>query len=215
MNGFFVLGHIAFFKKVVESSHDPGFVFRRQGFVGAVPIRQHAQPFEFPPLNIDPVSRVAGGFLSERHAADLAFVPALFLHELVLNGKAVAIPSGDIGRPEPAEGFVFHDDVFKDFVQRMTHVNGAVGVRRAVVENEGSPGGVSFLNFLVHLKFFPQRERGGFPQRQVRFHGKGGLGQLNVVFGFHGTSILAKWSPLGIPGLPFVAVLLKLHSCDK
>jgi hypothetical protein len=48
----------------------------------------------------------------------------------------VTIPPGDINAIKSLHGLVTDDHVLEDLVERMTNMDIAVGVRRAVVKNE-------------------------------------------------------------------------------
>ena len=51
----------------------------------------------------------------------------------MLNGKAMAIPTGDIRRAETSGDLVAHDNVLESLVQGGTDVNVAVRKRRSIV----------------------------------------------------------------------------------
>jgi len=58
------------------------------------------------------------------------------LLDLVLDRQAVTVPARRVARVEAGELARLDDHVFQDLVGRVTHVQGAVRVGRAVVQDE-------------------------------------------------------------------------------
>ena len=75
--------------------------------------------------------------------------------DLVLDGQSVAVPARHVGGVETGQGFGADDDVLENLVQRVTDVDAAVGVRRAVVQHELGPAGRGLADFLVELLLLP------------------------------------------------------------
>jgi hypothetical protein len=75
--------------------------------------------------------------------------------DLVFDGKAVAIPSGDKGSPVAAEGFVADDDVLDDLIEGGADVYVAIREGRAVVEKKEGTVGPCPLDLAVEVNFFP------------------------------------------------------------
>ena len=73
----------------------------------------------------------------------------------MLDGLAVAVPAGHVGREEPALRMGLVHEVLEDLVEGMADMDGAVGVRRAVVQDEGLAVLVLLENLLVDMLFFP------------------------------------------------------------
>ena len=106
------------------------------GEVGRVPRSVGPQSLELLTLDLDV-------FLRKRPAPP-AFVrrgdALLFLAELeidlVFDGQPVTVPAGDVGGVQPFHGLDPNDEILEHLVQRGSHVNVAVGVWGAVVQDE-------------------------------------------------------------------------------
>ena len=61
---------------------------------------------------------------------------ARFLHHLVFDRQAVAVPARHVRRAFAQHGLRFHDEIFEDFVERGAHVDVAVGEWRTIVQDE-------------------------------------------------------------------------------
>ena len=124
--------------------------------VRMVPVTQHAQAFELFPLDIDELMGIGvalGPQVQRRHAVA---VHAHGIQAGVLNGHAVGIPAGNIGRVKAFGVFIFNNDIFQDLVHGRTHMDMAVGIGRPVMEH---PFGMPFMQLLflfVNLVLFPE-----------------------------------------------------------
>ena len=65
----------------------------------------------------------------------LADFVAEFGHDFDFDGQAVAIPAGDVGGVEAGHGLVVDDEILEDLVDDVAHVDIAVGVGGAVVQD--------------------------------------------------------------------------------
>ena len=104
------------------------------GLVGVLPVAHHAHALEALALHVDIVvgKLVAGG--AELGDAHGLVVQLVLLDDGGLDGHAVVIPAGDIGRVVAAHGVAAGDEVLQRLVQGVTHVQRTVGERRAVVQ---------------------------------------------------------------------------------
>ena len=144
-----------------ELTDDLGFGFRRHGRVRPVPVAEHAEPAELAALDVDPAGGELTALLAELNDGHLVLVlagGAVALLDLPLDGKAVAVPAGDVVGVLPQHLLGAVDDVLEDLVEPGADVDVAVGVRRAVVKNELLPacGGLAQPSEQVH----------GLPARQ-------------------------------------------------
>ena len=123
----------AAFDDALESPDLVRFVAEIHGAVGVVPVAQHTQALEFAALDVDLLggkSAAPGLHLVARQIA------AKFLFDGVFDGQAMAVPARNVDRIQPLELARFHDHVLQDLVDRVSHVNLAIGVRGAVVQHE-------------------------------------------------------------------------------
>ncbi len=140
----------------------------------------------------------------------------------VLDRQPVAVPTGHVGRVESVERSRLDDDVLQDLVDRVPDVNRAVGIGRAVVQDEFRPARRRGPQPLVDLALVPPREHLGLAARQIAFHRKGGVGKIDgvLVVGHRGSGthcdslsepeILNEFRDLiqKFPPLPFRALVL-------
>jgi hypothetical protein len=75
--------------------------------------------------------------------------------DLVFDRQAVAVPARHIGRVETGQRPRADDDVLEDLVDRVANVNVAVGVGRAVVQDEARAPLRGFADLLVELFLLP------------------------------------------------------------
>ena len=87
-----------------------------------------------------------------------------------LDWQAMAIPARHVGRIEAGERLRAHDDVLEDLVERVTDVDAAVGVGRAVVQDELRPVRADLPQLLVQADAVPARQGLRLALRQAGFH---------------------------------------------
>ena len=127
-----------------------------QGQIGMIPVAQHAQPFEFFPLDINKLMGVGITFCPQIQRRHAVTVHTHSVETGMFNRHAVRIPAGNIRSIIALGIFIFNDDIFQYFIQRMSHVEMTVGIGRPVMEH---PLGMSFMQFLflfINLVFFPE-----------------------------------------------------------
>src|SRR5690554_2251209 len=167
------LGH-----DLAQRPHNTRFNFRVHGQVGLVPLAHHAQADEVGFLAFDLLGGVIAAGLAEGFVIHLHTGFADFLLHLVLARQAVAIPAGHIGCVIAHETAGFHDHVFQDLVDRMPDVNAAVGVGRAIVQDELFPAFALFAQVAVYVQVLPSLEHVRLAIGQVTAHGKRSFRQI-------------------------------------
>ena len=88
---------------------------------------------------------------------------------------AVVIPAGDVGSIVPAHGRRAVDEVLDALVERVAHVQRAVGERRAVVQREQGLAAVLLEKLVVKVEFFPVLEHIWLAHRKTASHRETGL----------------------------------------
>ena len=178
LNRFRAAVEIARFVDFAEHAHGIRLGFEIHGQVGVVPIAQHAQT--------DEVFFLAGNLFGGIFAAQFAetrfghvFAVQLFHHHF--DGQAVAVPARHIRRVETGLGFAADNDVFEDFVDGMTDVDVAVGIRRAVVQDEFRTAFGDFAQFLIAFVLVPAFQPRRLALGEVAAHRKRAFEQ---VYGF-------------------------------
>ena len=167
------LGH-----DLAQRPHDARFYFRVHGQVGLVPLAHYAQTDEVGFLAFDLLGGVITAGLAEGFVVHLHTGFADFLLYLVLDRQAVAIPAGHVGCVKAHKAAGFHDHVFQDLVDRMPDVNAAVGVGRAIVQDELFPAFALLAQVAVYVQILPVLEHVRLALGQVTAHGKRGFRQI-------------------------------------
>ena len=102
----------------------------------------------------------------------------------------MAVPARHIGRVEAAQRARFDDHVFEDLVDCVTDVDLAVGVGRAVVQDEGGCAAPRGTNLAVDVLVLPAGQHLGLAGGQVRLHGELRLRQVQrVLVVSHGSPV--------------------------
>ncbi len=105
----------------------------------------------------------------------------------------MAIPAGHIGRILAQQRLRAADRVLEHMVERMAHVDVAIGVGRAVMKDEFLAPRAGFAQLLVELLLLPAREDTRLLLRQPGLHGEIGLRQED------GISVIARFGHGGGP----------------
>ena len=165
--------------------HPLGVEIHRE--VGVFPVAGDAQTLELFALDIDPACGEVTAFTAkfvDRHLILVAALLAVLLFDLPLDGQAMAIPTGDIARVKTHHLVGAHDHVLDGFVERVTDVEMAVGIGRAVVQRELLAATV--FGFVAQAVIDADLLPTGQPLRlalgQACAHGEIGLGQVQGRF---------------------------------
>ena len=143
--------------------------------IGIVPVAEHTEADEISLLDVHLLRRVSAA--KRAHLGGRQMLAVSHLH-LVLDGQTVAIPTRHIRRVEPGQRFGADDDVFQDFIERVPEVQIAVGVGRAIVQDEFWPSGAGCADSLVELVLLPGGNPARLAARQIAAHGEGRIGQI-------------------------------------
>ena len=167
-------------QELAQLADDLGFGREAHGRVGVVPIADDAEALEFLALDVDPLLGEFPAFAAEfddRHLVLVFLHLAVLFLDLPFDGKAVAVPAGDVIGIPAQHLLRAHDDVLEDLVERVADMQMPVGVGRTVVEDEFflPLGGLAVQGLDVHV--LPPGEDFGLKLRQTGLHGKAGLGQ--------------------------------------
>ncbi len=166
----------ALLEEVKERLGDRRLIRQRHGQVGIAPSAKHPEPLKLAALQVHILLRVLAACPANRQRLHLELLPSQLLIHLDLDRQTVAVPSRHIRRIEAGHGLRLHHKVLDALVQRMPQVDRAVGVRRAVMEDVPWPPRASLTNLVVQPLLLPCLQTRRLVQRQVRLHGKAGLG---------------------------------------
>ena len=165
---------IALFGHLAEDFHLAGLKLRPQGQVGVAEIALHAEALELLVHDVDVLGRELTADTAQFELGNIGLFVAERTQGLELDRQAVGVIAGHIGGAEAGHILITDDDVLDDLVERGAHVNVAVGVRRAVMQNEEGFSLIVFDHLLIDMVFLPVLEHFGFLFRQAGPHFKRG-----------------------------------------
>ncbi len=174
-----------------EAACDGGFIVGRERQVWFVPAAKHAQAAKLGPLDTDPLERVLAALFADLGDGHFGLAGPQFLVDAVLDGKAVAIPTGHVGGVESGHALGLDDEVLEHLVEGRAGVDAVVGEGRAVVQDEQGPAGAGRADALVEPGFLPARQDFRLGLRQIRLHGEIGARQVNRLLEIEG--VLWHW----------------------
>ena len=106
----------------------------------------------------------------------------------VFDGQAVAVPARNVLRVKARQLLGLDDHVFEYFVQRVTNVQFAVGIRGAVVQHKQRGALACHTQFFVQTLVAPSLGPGRLTLGQIAAHCKRGVGHVQggavICFGF-------------------------------
>ena len=170
------------FVKRKKSGEHHRLILRRHGGVGLIETSEDADALELLALQVEEFLRVFAAFGAHRRRMHLQLLAAEFLVDFDLDGQAVAVPAGNVGRVETGHGFGFDDEILEAFVHCRAQVDGAAGVGRTVVQDVLFPALAGLADALVEAHLLPAFEHLRLVLGQPCLHGKAGLGQIDRRF---------------------------------
>ncbi|MNE62898.1 hypothetical protein D3C80_1582110 [compost metagenome] len=109
--------------------------------------------------------------------------------DLVLDRQAMAVPARNVGSIEARQGLGADDDVLEDLVDRVTDVNAAVGVGRAIVQDELRAPFADLPQLAVQVDAVPALQQFRFALGQTGLHRECRLRQVE------GRFVIGHFSP--------------------
>ncbi len=167
--------HVAAVHDLLERPDLVGLVAEVHRQVGVGPVAQHAQALEIGALAVDLLGGVGAGLGLHVIAAEVA--PEGFF-DLVLDGQAVTVPTGDVAGVEAGQLARLDDHVLEHLVDGVPDVDVAVGVRRAVVQHELGRALACGAQLAVEVVLFPLGHPSRLALGQVTPHREGGVGHV-------------------------------------
>ena len=169
---------VALFHDEAQRTDFSGFRVVAHGAVRIVPEAENAEALEVGELELRLLHCIGAG--ERLHLVDGEVLPVL-LFNLHFDRHAVAVPARDVGRAEAFEGLLLDDHVLQDLVDRVTEVNCAVGIGRAVVKNELLRVAACVENALDNLLFIPFANPARFALGEVPSHREGCIRQVERI----------------------------------
>ena len=148
------------------------------GGIRMLPISQYPEPLELISLHVNKAGGILPGQPSLFHHAYRLRLRSQLLVHLELDGQPMAVPAWDIDSVIAHHGPGLDDQVLQDLVQRVAHVDMAVGVRRTIVEDPHLAVSSKLPELTIDPTLLPEAQNFGLALRQVRLHGKGRFRQV-------------------------------------
>ena len=190
------LVNVAFLGHLTKNLDLACLKLRLQSQVGVLKVTNNAQTLELVAHDVDVFGCEFLTDLAQLQLGDVLFLVADRRQCFQLNGQAVSIKTGHIRSLEALHVLLADNDVLDDLVQGSTHVDIAVCVRRAVVQDELRLALVVLHELIVQVVVVPILEHDRLLFGQTGTHLKQSLGQIQgtVVLRF----VLSQWlhSPL-------------------
>ena len=152
---------------------DVGLGLEAHGGIRVLPVADHAQPLELLPLDVDPLLCELAAFAAEIDDRDVVLALALLaiaLLDLPLDRQAVAVPARHVDGVPAQHLLVPVDHVLENLVQGRAHVQVAVGVGRAVMQDEGLAAGCHLAQPRKEVELIPALEPLRLALGQVGLH---------------------------------------------
>ena len=149
-----------------------------------IPIAVHAKALQLLALGGDPSLGIGAALGTELLGRNLVLVPlllAVFLLDLPLDRQAVAIPAGHIGRVHAQQALGADDHVLEDVIERMADVDVAIGIGRAIVEDELLAASAGIAQGSIEIHLLPARKDARLLLGKASLHGEIGLRQEDGV----------------------------------
>ena len=135
-----------------------------------LPIAEDAEAAEAAHLTVDEVLCKGLTGIAELRDRHGLVVELVLLDDGGFNGHAVVVPAGNIGRVIAAHRMGADDEVLERLIERVAHVDIAVGERRAVVQDERGLALVLFEHQSVDVDLVPVLQHARLALRQARAH---------------------------------------------
>ena len=174
--------HMAISDDIAQGADDTRFRLRLHGEIGMRPVAEDAEADEIGLLQLDLACGITAAGSAKFRRAHLRARLADFLLDLLLNRQAVAVPARDVRTIETEHLVRFDDDIFQDFIEGMADVNRAVGVGRAIVQDEFWAARERCALLAVNIVVLPESEDFRLTLRQITAHREIGSGQIQSVF---------------------------------
>ncbi len=174
--------------------------------VGVVPVALDAEPLELAALHVQPVFREGAAFgaeLVDRNHVLVLALGAVVLLDLPLDRQAMAVPAGHVVGVVAEHLLRARHHVLEDLVERGADMDVAVGVGRAIMQDELGPAVRGVAQALIQVEPLPARKELRLLLGQAGAHREVGLRQKQrraVVagIGHRGIASIEAWMGFGV-----------------
>ena len=153
-----------------QRADDIGFSFEVHGQVRVGPVTQHAQTDKVFALTVNLGRSVFAALGAELSGGEFLTRLTVFLLYFQLDRQTVAVPARHIRRVITGKPFGLHDNVFQNLVNRVTNMNAAIRIRRAIMQNEGFFAFFSRTDDAVQIIISPTRQHSRFALGEIATH---------------------------------------------
>ena len=184
-HGLRTLVEAAVHQELAELGRDRGLRLVLHRRVVVVPVAVDAETLELLALHADPMVGEDAAFLAElrdRHLVLVLLLGTVLLLDLPFDGQAMAVPAGHVVRVLAQHLLGAAHQVLQDLVERVADVEVAVGVGRAVVQDEPGPALALGTEPIPQLHVGPALQQLRLLLGQAAAHGEVSLGQENAGF---------------------------------
>ena len=165
-------------KERIEGLENARFVLEGHRLIWIRPAAKDAESLKLRALQVDVLLSVFTAGAANADCGHLQLLAAKLLVYLDLDRQAMAVPAWNVRRIKARHRLGLDDKVLDALVQRMTKVNCAVGVGRAIVQDVLRRPISGYPDLMVKVLFHPACEPRRLILRQVCLHRKVGLGQV-------------------------------------
>ena len=181
INGFHALVDVAFLGHLAEDLDLAGLKLGAQGQVGVGEIALNTQALELGIHDVDMLGGKLFADLAQFQLGNAGFLIAQRFQGFQLDGQAVGIVARHIRGLETGHVLVAQDDILDDLVQRGAHVDVAVGIRGAIVQDPAGFALIVFDHLLIDMVLLPVFQHFRLFFRQTGPHFKRGLHLMDGV----------------------------------
>ena len=187
VHGFERPVHESLLQKGRKNLQDTLFIVRRHGQIRVVEISQRHQTLQVAGLERLVLFGVGAAGAADRHpplvltqGAELLELPRRnqIGHHLVLDGKAMAVPTGYEGAVAACHEAASDHKVLEHLVEQLPDVDPPVGVGRAVMEDKRLSAGALSKQRLIETRLLPSSDRGRLISGEGGSHWKARPGQV-------------------------------------
>ena len=153
-----------------QRADDVGFGFEVHGQVWVRPVAEHAQTDKVFTLSVNLGGGVFAALGAELGGGEfLARLAVLLLH-FQLDRQTVTVPARYVRGVIARQPFGLNDNVFQNLVNRVTNMNAAIRIRRAIMQNEGFFAFFGCTNDAVQVIIGPTRQHSRFTLGEIAAH---------------------------------------------
>ncbi len=182
VNGLLALVDEPLLDEFAERARDGRLILEVHRQVQVIPVAKDAQALELAAHHVDEARGVSAAGAAEIRWRHVALLGAELAVDLQLDWQPVAVVAKHVRRVVAHHRARLDDEILQDLVHRRANVDLAVGVGRAVVEDELRTAAPGVANAAVQPHFLPAGERLRLGRLKVCLHREVGTREVERVF---------------------------------